>query len=322
MSQVPIMRKLCLLAALLVCGVDAQARLGIPLVDLVGSAAGVTGHLTGAAAGIAIWSYTNVTMDAGDTLVVHFPKNWQTPTALSVSTCNCIFAKYMYNTNAFTAAELTVTSGTFKGLDLSMQLPVTFTPGPFYVRLDDSASYKNPLLPGLTTLTLSYTHNNITVTTQSKAISIGDGLTSMGEIDGYVYSNYTAASGSVLFPVQGALVIADNTDMTNDTVVKALPAWDMGPAAVNGVLPVSPLASTEDRYTTVTGSDGRFKLQVPYYISTDYHLVALYSTTGTAGANSAKNRISQPIGTVTVNTPTAWPLSVTLTGFIDTTPNN
>jgi hypothetical protein len=322
MNLVPAMRKLGLLVFLLAHAASSHARLGLPLVDLAG-ASGAASHLTATSTSIAIWSYTDVTINAGDTLTVHLPVGWMTPTVASVASCGCIFAKYMYpylsggvTLTAFTPAEVTMTtaalSGTAStwGLDLIIPLPVSpsavvFAPGPFYLRIDDTANFKNPITPGLATFTVSFTNATGTTTTESRAISIGNGLTTMGQITGTVTTSFNGA----ITTVKGALVIAD-TD-TTDTVINALPLWDLGPTA--GTVTAKP--TTVDRYTTVTGADGRYSLQVPYNSSTLYHVAALYyGSTGTAAVSA--NRRSA-ISSVTVNS--TGPTSQNLTGFSNTT---
>jgi hypothetical protein len=303
------MRKLCLLAILLAHATLAQARLGMPLVDL-------STHVTGTTASIPIWSATDVTMNAGNTLTIHFPTGWLTPTAATFVSCQCVFAKYMYVSDTstatvnFTPYEMTMTSYTQSGLDLSILLNITITPGPFYLRIDDTAAYKNPVTPGLATLTLSYTDSSGMVTTESKPINIGNPLSiTSGTFDGYVYSS----ANGLTYAVQGALVVADSD--TSNAFMTNLPRWDLGPRA----LTLSPKPTTADRYSTVTGYDGRFKLQVPFSTSTTYKIAALYGSTGTAGtANSGVSKISAIQSFAVSSSGTA--IAVTLTGFSSTSP--
>ncbi len=272
--------KRMLLVLGLMLPLQAQARLGVPMVDL-------NDHTVSTNAMVAIWSSTNVTLSAGSTVTISLPSDWTVP-AFSVAGCGCAFVKYTITNTAgtFTPNEVTVTAGSVSGNNVNLTLPNDAAPGPFYVRFDDYAGLRNPPTAGMATLAMTAGSD----ISESKPVAILNGPEATpGEIKGLVTDSGT--------PVKGALIIAS----TDTYLMDNAPTFTLGPASGS----VTAKAVTMDRLMAVTGSDGRYSLKVPFNGSTTYNVAALYGSSAQGNAlNFKTNSTSVTIsttGTATVN---------------------
>lgn len=261
-----------------------QARLTVPTIDL-------NDHSVSANAMLVVWSGTDVTLTAGSAVVLSLPSDWTVP-ATNIATCGCAFLKHTITGTAgtFTAVEVTVTAGSISGSNISISLPASAAPGPFYLRLDDFAGLRNPPTAGMATLAVTAGSDII----ESRPIAIVNGVESTpGEIKGLV----TDAG----VPVKGALVFVS----TDTVMMDNAPTLTLGPTAGT----ITAKAVTLDRLIAVTDANGRYSLKVPFNGTTTYNVAALYGTSAAGGNSNYKSTVS------TVNVSSSTPATVNLGTF-------
>jgi hypothetical protein len=262
--------KALILACLILAGPSAlKADFSMPMID-------VTSSVTNTAASFVIWSSSNVTESAGNTISVVFPKSLTMP-AVSISTCACVFMKFSMTPNgtAFTPSEVTVTSGSIIGQRAEVRLPRDVGPGTFYLRFDSSFGMSTPSDAGIFTVLLTESNGN---SIESKGAIIRD-----REI---TVSATAAITGSVVdggTPVGGALVFASTFDALSlsDDFFLYQEAGPRGTTITSAIrmTPTAKEALSYQHLSTFTRSDGTFNMNVPWAFgkTLTYYIYAVFS---------------------------------------------
>jgi hypothetical protein len=291
------------LAGLLSLSGSLPAKFTLPTID-------VPANVSGAAASLAIWSSTDLTIAAGSWLTVDFPPGTTVPAPPTINTCYCLVMKFSElcltcSAKTFTLYEVTVTAGVVNGSNSSVtfQTPAAMDIGKFYIRFRSTFGLYNPAGSGMTTLMLVDPEGN---SLASRGYFIAEPLTtdvSLGTLTGKVLVNGTGN------PSVGALVMA-----STDGIGGYHPTSFAGPMTGTPTVALYAARSvTSNSYTASTNYDGSYTMLVPQGI---YTIQAFASrVTLVAGVATLQSVTSTTTATVNAVTTAASVQNLSMTAF-------